>query len=303
MNTRPVTAQLLRETVMAVPPLCRDADGALNHRENIRLIRHIEAGGMTALLYGGNANLYNVSVSEYEGLLEFLAEAAGPATTIIPSVGPDFGKMMDQARVLRQTSFPTAMVLPTLSASTSAGVAAGVRRFAQASGKPAVLYIKDVNYISVQDAAGLARDGVLSVIKYAIVRDDPADDAYLRRLVDAIDPAIIMSGIGEQPAVVHLRDFKLGGFTTGCGCVGPALSMRTLEAIQRGDWPAAARLQSIFKPLEDLRNTHSPIRVLHEAVRLAGIADTGPLQPLMSNISIDLHPAIAIAAQTLLQAH
>ncbi|HTQ82950.1 MAG TPA: dihydrodipicolinate synthase family protein, partial [Pseudolabrys sp.] len=36
--------------------------------------------------------------------------------------------------------------------------------------------------------------------------------------------------------------------------------------------------------LEDERDRHSPIRVLHEAVRLAGIADTGPMQPYFSNI-------------------
>ena len=37
-------------------------------------------------------------------------------------------------------------------------------------------------------------------------------------------------------------------------------------------------------PLEDLRDAHSPMRVLHDAVRLAGIADTGPMLPMMTNI-------------------
>ena len=40
-----------------------------------------------------------------------------------------------------------------------------------------------------------------------------------------------------------------------------------------------------FVPLENLRDTHSPIRVLHEAVRFAGIAETGPMMPLLSNIN------------------
>jgi hypothetical protein len=31
-----------------------------------------------------------------------------------------------------------------------------------------------------------------------------------------------------------------------------------------------------------MRNEINPIRVLHDAVRLAGIADTGPLLPLVS---------------------
>jgi 4-hydroxy-tetrahydrodipicolinate synthase len=37
-------------------------------------------------------------------------------------------------------------------------------------------------------------------------------------------------------------------------------------------------------PLEDPRDAHSPLRALHDAVRLAGIADTGPMLPFLSNI-------------------
>ena len=36
--------------------------------------------------------------------------------------------------------------------------------------------------------------------------------------------------------------------------------------------------------LEDCRDAHNPVRVLHEAVSLAGIADMGPVLPLMSNL-------------------
>ncbi|HVR65236.1 MAG TPA: dihydrodipicolinate synthase family protein, partial [Verrucomicrobiae bacterium] len=34
----------------------------------------------------------------------------------------------------------------------------------------------------------------------------------------------------------------------------------------------------------DLRDKHSPLRVLHAAVAAAGIADTGPLLPFLTNI-------------------
>jgi 4-hydroxy-tetrahydrodipicolinate synthase len=37
-------------------------------------------------------------------------------------------------------------------------------------------------------------------------------------------------------------------------------------------------------PLEDPRDAHSPLRAPHDAVRLAGIADTGPMLPFPSNI-------------------
>lgn len=302
MNTTPITAATLSASVVAVPPLARNADLSLNRAENVKLIRHIEAGGVSTFLYGGNANFYNIAVSEFEELLAFLAESVAPTSVVIPSVGPMYGTMMDQARILAKTKYPTAMVLPAVFGATSAGVETGVRKFVEASGKPAVLYIKDLNYITPEGAARLVKDGLISVIKYAIVRTNTADDAYLTKLLTMVDPKIIMSGIGEQPAIIHLRDFKLGGFTSGCVCVAPKLSMEVLRAIAAKKWNEAERVRELFKPLEDLRNKHSPIRVLHEAVRLAGIADTGPILPLLSNLDGEHHATAAAAAKELLKA-
>ena len=61
-------------------------------------------------------------------------------------------------------------------------------------------------------------------------------------------------------------------------------------------------IRLIFKPLEDLRNAINPIRVLHEAMRLASIAETGPLLPLLSNVEPKDHPPIREAAVRLLEA-
>ncbi|GAB7524990.1 hypothetical protein PBS_39790 [Paraburkholderia sp. 2C] len=69
MNVSPITESEFASTVMAVPPLARHADLSLDVAANQRLIRHIEAGGMRTLLYGGNANSYHVAVSEYRELL------------------------------------------------------------------------------------------------------------------------------------------------------------------------------------------------------------------------------------------
>jgi dihydrodipicolinate synthase/N-acetylneuraminate lyase len=274
----------LTESVLAVPPLCRKPDLTLDPAENTKLIRHIEAGGITTLLYGGNANFYHLPLSEYDAALSMLEESAGEKTLVIPSAGPAFGTMIDQAKILRKHSFPTVMLLPQTGITTSAGVAEGVRRFVDAAGLPALLYIKQDGFIDVADVEKLASAHLLSGIKYATVRVDPAQDDYLRQLVERVDRKIIISGIGEQPAITHLRDFKLGGFTSGCVCIAPRLSANLLAALRTQNWREAERLRAIFKPLEDLRNALHPIRVLHEAVRLAKIADTGPLLPLLSNL-------------------
>jgi 4-hydroxy-tetrahydrodipicolinate synthase len=303
MNALPkLTAADLERSVMAVPPLARTAAGGLDPEANGRIIRHIEAGGVRLLLYGGNANLYHLPLEDYEPLLAMLAAAAGPDTLVVPAAGPTYGLLLEHARVIRRHPFRTVMVLPQQGVTTSAGVATGVRRFVEAAGVAALLYVKHDGFIEPADVARLHGDGLLAAVKYATVRADPAHDPYLRELSGLVDPATIISGIGEQPAIVHMRDFGLGGFTTGCGCLAPRLSQALLAAIRRRDWADAERIRALFEPLENLRNAHGPIRVLHEAVAAAGIAATGPLLPLLDPVAAEERPAIAGAARQLVAA-
>jgi dihydrodipicolinate synthase/N-acetylneuraminate lyase len=301
MDTRPFTPDRLATSVVAVPPLARYEDYSLGYEQNERLVRHIESGGVTTLLYGGNANLYHERLSEYHRVLALLSEVAADETLVIPSVGPAYGTMLNQAALLRRSDFPTAMILPQSFPFTPEGVLTGVRHFVEAFGRPAVLYIKQDGYVTVGGVRKLVDDGLLSAIKYAVVRDDPRHDDYLRRLVGVVDGAMILSGIGEQPAIAHLVTFGLGGFTSGCVCIAPALSTRMLRAIKAGDLDEAERIRRIFEPLENLRNEISPIRVLHEAVSLAGVADTGPILPLLSGLDEADKPRVQAAARALLQ--
>jgi dihydrodipicolinate synthase/N-acetylneuraminate lyase len=302
MNTAEITSQTLSSSIISVPPLARNEDASLNHGENRKIIQHLEAGGVSTLLYGGNAILYHVALSEFAEMLQMLAESAGENSLVIPSVGPGYGTMMDQAAILREFDFPTAMILPTRDVVTSAGVMTAVRNFVEAYGKPAVLYIKHDGFIDVSDVKRLMDDGLISWIKYAIVRENTSDDDYLRSLVDTVGSAKIVSGIGEQPAIVHLRDFGLTGFTSGCVCVAPKLSMDMLRAIKAGDFETAEQIRSTFEPLENLRNEINPIRVLHTAVAQAGIATSGPLIPLLSEVSEADRARIQQAAAQLLEA-
>lgn len=263
------------------------------------MIGYLEAGGVSMLLYGGNANLYHIQPSEYAGLLDMLESSAAAETLVIPSVGPAFGIMMDQADLLKDRAFPTAMVLPQNNVATEAGFQSGFRRFVDRLGRPAVLYIKEEGLLTPQGAAELVEDGLVSFIKYAIVREDTSIDDYLQELTDRVDAQRICSGIGEQPALVHLTKFGCVGYTSGCVCVNPALSQSMLRAIDDKDYDRAEDIRRTFEPLEDLRNEINPIRVLHEAVSLADIADTGPHLPFLSGIPSSRRDELARTAVAL----
>ena len=275
--------------VYAVPPLPRkrDARRSLDFDAAECVARHIAAGGVTRYLYGGNAFLYHITLDEYEALLGWLSGFAPPRWPI-PSVGPSFGRAMDQARLLRRHTFPCAMVLPCGDPRDAKGMEAGLREVASAIGVPLILYLKSEdgfgsNLEAGLDAVGrLMADGVAVAIKYAVVRDDAREDAYLDGLLRRVDRARVVSGMGERPAIVHLREYGLNGFTTGSGCIAPAPCSALLSAAQGRRWSEAEALRERFMPLEDLRDAWGPARVLHHATELAGIAPTGPIPPFVS---------------------
>ncbi|HVZ15368.1 MAG TPA: dihydrodipicolinate synthase family protein, partial [Bauldia sp.] len=64
MKTTPVTPNDLARSVIAVPPLARRADLAINDEANRALVAHMKAGGVGTFLYGGNANFYNIGLYE-----------------------------------------------------------------------------------------------------------------------------------------------------------------------------------------------------------------------------------------------
>lgn len=299
MKTTPLTAADLSASVLAVPPLARYSDLTVNEEANRRLIGYLEAGGVRSLMYGGNANFYNISVGEYAEILDFLIDAVGPDTWLIPSFGPDYGKLIDQAKILRGSKVPAAMALPQTFPATPEGVEVGLRRAAVTMGKPVILYIKAENYIAPEAAGRLMREGLVCAVKYGTVRADPAQDEYLKRLLDHVDPTLVISGIGERPAIVHFQKFGLRSFTSGSVCVAPRGSMAMLEALRRGDVAEAGRLREAYLPLEDLRDGISPIRTLHDAVTLAGIADMGPMLPLMSVLGAEQRARVKPVAQAL----
>ncbi|MFX1765142.1 dihydrodipicolinate synthase family protein [Paraburkholderia sp. A1RI-2L] len=300
MNVSPIVEREFASTVMAVPPLARRADFSLDVEQNRKLIRHMEAGRLRTLLYGGNANLYHVVVSEFRDLLDMLAETTSPGTRVIPAIGPDYGKMLDQARILAQTRHQTAMVLPLAGFTTPAGVEAGLMRIADTAGIPLTLYIKSESYVDVDTLARLIDRGTLIAVKYAIVREDPSNDPYLRRLLQSVSASRVVSGMGERPALVHVRDFGLASWTTGSGCIAARAVTALLEAAKEGRADEAQRLYEAFMPLETLRDDISLIRVLHDAVTLSGIADMGAILPLLSHSPAEALPAIGAAARALL---
>jgi dihydrodipicolinate synthase/N-acetylneuraminate lyase len=308
MRTTPVTTEDLRG-VFAVPPLARTVDvrRSIDFDQNDLIVKHITAGGITRLIYGGNAFLYHITLAEYGELLEWLGSLA-TESWVIPSLAPSFGQAMDQATLLSKHPFPCAMILPCSDPRDASGLERGYREIADAAGTRLIVYLKDETTFGADKEAGLdavARlvdDGVCIGIKYAVVREDPAQDSYLKALLARVDRSLVISGIGERPAIIHLRDWRLPGFTTGSGCIAPQMSQMLFENCRREDFETALNLRARFLPLEDLRDSWGPARVLHHATELAGIAKTGQIPPYVSPLPVAQLELLAPVARDLVVA-
>jgi len=291
MTREPLTLQDVWG-VYAVPPLPRKADASrsLDFDAAERVAKHVTAGGISKFLYGGNAFLYHITLDEYDDLLGWLDAFPGSRTPI-PSLGPSYGRAMDQAKLIRRHSFSCAMMLPCSDPRDALGLEAGLREIAAAAGVPLIIYLKSEDAFGSDKEAGLdavARlvdEGICVAIKYAVVRDEPLEDRYLEALLARVNRKHVVSGMGERPAVVHMRDFGLGGLTTGSGCIAPFLCSALLNACNDRNWTAAEALRAEFMPLEDLRDAWGPARVLHHATELAGIATAGPVPPFVSALA------------------
>src|SRR3546814_9602134 len=89
-------------------------------------------------------------------------------------------------------------------------------------------------------------------------------------------------------------------FTSGSVCVAPRGSMRLLQLLHAGRYDEAEQVRTHYLGLEDCRDEISPIRVLHDAVTLAGVADMGPMLPLVTGLPESERPRVAPVARSLL---
>lgn len=293
-----------------MPPLARkDSPGRpIDFEQNQKIVDHIRAGGIRNYLYGGNAFLYHVTLGEYEALLDWLNGQADDKW-MIPSAGPSYGRAMDQAPLLRKYGFSCTMLLPCSDPRDADGLEQGLREFADAAETKLILYLKEESNFGKEKEQGLdvvgrlVDEGICVAIKYAVVRENPAEDKYLKSLLRRVDKSRVVSGIGERPAVVHMRDWGLPGFTTGSGCIAPALSQEIFEACSRGDFESALQMREKFIPLEDLRDLWGPAVVLHAATEEAKLAATGPVPPFVSGLNVPERAELSHVAAELLAAN
>ncbi len=179
------------------------------------------------------------------------------------------------------------MMLPCADPRDAKGLEYGAREFVDKSGVPLILYLKDEPNFGIDLDAGL--DAVARMVAGQVLRGDQLRGgasasfgrSLSRRLAEACRSLHVISGIGERPAIVHMREWGLPGFTTGSGCVAPGADAASELNVAVALWDEAGSRAPDVHPVEDLRDRR-PARVLHAASvdRAPTSARAGPIRPL-----------------------
>ena len=268
-------------SVVAVPPIALTADLHVAPEPNAALARHILNGGVDILLYGGNANLYHFGLPAYAEALAVM-EALPAGARVITSIGPDFGKMLDQAPLIERSRIRNVMLLPVAFPADSHGTSDGIRRIADRLGFGVIVYLKRENYVRPEVLRKLVAEGAVRFVKYAVERSDPADDTYLDAVIAAVGREMVASGMGETPIVDHFGRRRLTTWTSGAVCIAPAAAMALRSALAKGHTAEVDRLIQPFLEFERVRAQLGGIQTLHSGITVSGIADMGPMMPMVS---------------------
>ena len=290
-----LTPERLAGSVIAEPPLALRPDFEVAHEVNIRLAGRLRAAGIAPLLYGGNANLFSQSLAQYAQAVEVMQEVAeyGP---VIAGIGPDLGKMLDQAGLIERAGIRNVMLLPLHYPADTHGTGDGVRRIAERLGFGVMVDLCRDNYLRPVTLSKLSDEGAVHLVRYSVPRANPEDDAYLDRVIEVMGRDRVISGLGEAAALDHIGKRRLPAYMSGAAALVPEAVLRLRDAL-RHDLGAARRMLVPFLEFDRLRQALGPIQVLHDAVSVAGIAEMGPQIPMLSPVKAkfrdDLEAAVA----------
>lgn len=280
-------------------PVALNDDLSVNAPETLRLAAHVRAGGVPALLFGGNANLSAFSLSQFEAVIDLANEAArhGPVTL---GVGPELGRMLDQAPLIERSSLKNVLVLPIHAPADTHGTADGIRHIADRLGRGVIVDLIRDNHLRPVTLRKLLKEGAIVAVRYAVPMPNPGDDGYLDRVIEVMTPQRMIGGLGEAAILDHLAVRRFGAVTSSAAALVPARIRAIVEAIDGDDTERARKLFTPVLELERVRAMLGPVQVLHDAVSHAGIASMGRQMPMLSPVKAKYRADMEAAVMALL---
>lgn len=290
----------LTERISADLPVALNADLSIKMDQTLALAQHVRRGGIASLFLAGNANLQSMSLSQFEAVVEIAEEAsaAGPVTI---GLGPELGRMLDQANILGRSKLRSVLVLPIIFPADTHGTADGIRHIAGRIGHGVMVDLVRDNHLRPVTLHKLVDEGAITAVRYAHVGSNPGDDYYLDRVIDIMGPDRVLSDAGEGALYDHLHVRRMACASSGIAALAPRL-LRRIADVMPGDPAAAHHMLAPVMEMSRIRTMLGSIQVLHDAVSEAGIAQMGPPMPMISRVKDKFRLPFLAAVQAVMSA-
>ena len=259
--------------VVAIPVTPFDAHGDVDESAYAKVVRRIVDGGVDVLTPNGNTGeFYALSEVEAHQVAELAVRTVDDDTTVLVGVGHAVADAVTAARHAEAAGADAVLIhQPVHPYTSSAGWVAYHQAIADAVPElGVVLYVRGTRF----GGAALARLGALCpnviAVKYAV--PDPVRFASVAKEAGQ-DRFVWLAGLAE-PAAPGYWATGATGFTSGLANIHPALSLRLLEALRAGDYPAAMAVWQQIRPFEALRAANESehnVSVVKEALAQLGV--------------------------------
>ena len=231
---------------------------------------------------GNTGEFYSLSEDEWETVLRASVDASGRKSTIMSGVGHSITTAVSQLETVRDLGVSAVMIhYPQHVFVSEEGLLGYYRTLLEAAkGLNVVLYKKGA-LLSDDMLEKLMKYENLVGVKYAFGRI-----VDFSRTVHRLGHKIVWScGTAERFAPFF---FMAGAkaFTSGLCNFAPQVSMRMFEALKKGDFEEAMKVQRMITPLEDLRegrgvaNNVPIVKAAMDHIGLKGGLCRSPIHPL-----------------------
>jgi 4-hydroxy-tetrahydrodipicolinate synthase len=260
-------------TVVAIPVTPFNEAGDIDWDAHARVVRRLVDGGVTVLTANGNTGeFYSLTQDEARQATESAIKAAAGSGEVMVGVGLDIATAIGAARHAATAGASMVMihqpVHPYVSGEGWLDYHQAIARAIPDTG--VVLYIRDTRFDGpLIRQLGERCPNVIGV-KYGV--RDPVSFAAAAR--DAGQNRFTwLAGLAELTAP-GLWPAGARGFTSGLVNVAPAIPAAMLDALRRGDFPAAMTIWDAIRPFEELRGADSSadnVSVVKEALAQIGV--------------------------------
>lgn len=268
-------------SISAIPVTPFAEDGSVDFANYGRLITRLADGGITVVTPNGNTSeFYALTADEARRAVGCTAEAAAGRMLVMAGVGFDVATAVEAGQAARQAGAVMVMVHQPVHPYQSAEGWVTYHR-AICEGLPelgVVPYVRDTSITgSMLRQLVTACPNVVGV-KYAV-----ANPLQFAAIIDEVGTGVTwVCGLAELWAPVF---WLLGaeGFTSGLVNVDPGISRAMLQALQRGDYPAAMRIWRLVRPFEYLRARRAAannVSAIKEALAQLGLASASVRPPI-----------------------